>query len=147
VIYESSETFPIPGLKVLQQKHNDQVTVVAAGVTVYEALSASDQLEAKGASLRVIDLYCVKPLDVAALAASVKATGGRLIIVEDHYREGGLGEAVLTALCEAGVPLTGVRHLAVDRVPHSGAPTELLDRFGISARHIVTAAEQLLQSK
>jgi transketolase len=148
VLYDNNETFPVPGLKVLQQKANDQVTVIAAGVTVYEALSASDQLQAKGAGLRVLDLYCVKPLDVAALAASVKATGGRLIIVEDHYREGGIGEAVLAALCEAAVPLTGVRHLAVERVPHSGPPAELLDRFGISARHIVTAAEQLLlQSK
>jgi transketolase len=147
VIYEANEAFPIPGLKVLQQKPDDQVTVVAAGVTVYEALKAADQLQAKGAGLRVIDLYCIKPLDVAALAENVRATGGRLIIVEDHYREGGVGEAVVAALSQAGVPLTGVRHLAVERVPHSGSPTELLDRFGISAQHIAAAAEQLLQDK
>jgi transketolase len=147
VIYEANEAFPIPGLKVLQQKPDDQVTVVAAGVTVYEALRASDQLQAKGGGLRVIDLYCIKPLDVAALAENVRATGGRLIIVEDHYREGGIGEAVLAALSQAAVPLTGVRHLAVERVPHSGSPAELLDRFGISAQHIAAAAEQLLQDK
>jgi transketolase len=147
VIYAADEAFPVPGLKVLRQKPGDQVTVVAAGVTLYEALSACDQLQAKGAGLRVIDLYCVKPLDVAALAENVRATGGRLIIVEDHYREGGIGEAVLSGLCEAGVPLTAVRHLAVDRVPHSGPSNQLLDLFGISARRIVTAAEQLLQNR
>ena len=145
VLYTADETFPVPGLKVLRQSASDQVTAIAAGVTLYEALSASDQLKAKGTGLRVIDLYCVKPLDVAAIAENVRATSGRLIVVEDHYREGGIGEAVLAALCEAGVPLAGVRHLAVDRMPHSGPPAELLDKFGISARHIVAAAEQLLK--
>jgi transketolase len=145
VLYAADETFPVPGLKVLRQKAGDQVTVVAAGVTLYEALSACDQLQAKGTSLRVIDLYCIKPLDVASLAENVRATGGRLIVVEDHYREGGIGEAVIAGLCGAGVPLTAVRQLAVDRVPHSGPSAQLLDAFGISARHIVAAAEQLLQ--
>jgi transketolase len=145
VIYGNDETFPVPGFKVLRQKPDDKVTVIAAGVTLYEALNASDQLQGKGARIRVIDLYCVKPLDVAALAQHVRATGGRLILVEDHYREGGIGEAVLSGLCGAGLPLAAARHLAVDRVPHSGPANELLDRFGISARHIVAAAEQLLQ--
>jgi transketolase len=144
VLYGPDETFPVPGLKVLRKKSDDRVTVIAAGVTLYEALKASDQMQS---GLRVIDLYCVKPLDVAALAENVRATGGRLIVVEDHYREGGIGEAVIAALCEAGVPLTAVRQLAPDRVPHSGTPNELLDLFGISARHIVAAAEQMLSSK
>jgi transketolase len=145
VIYAADETFPIPGLKVLRQKPDDQVTTIAAGVTVYEALRAADQLQASGTPVRVIDLYCIKPLDVAALAEHAHATGGRLIVVEDHYREGGIGEAVLTALSQAAVPLKGVRHLAVERVPHSGSPVELLDRFGISARHVIRAAEELVQ--
>jgi transketolase len=147
VLYGAEEKFPVPGLKVLRQSPSDRVTVIAAGVTLYEALHACDQLQTKGTSVRVIDLYCVKPLDVAALAENVRATGGRLITVEDHYAEGGLGEAVIAALCEAGVALTAVRRLAVDRVPHSGPASELLDAFGISARHIVAAAEQLLQAK
>jgi transketolase len=147
VLYAADETFPIPGLKVLRQSPNDQVTVVAAGVTLYEALNAADLLQAKGTGLRVIDLYCIKPLDVASLAENVRATGGRVMIVEDHYKEGGIGEAVIAGLCGAGVPLTAVRQLAVDRVPHSGPPAELLDTFGISARHIVAAAEQLLQAR
>ena len=147
VLYAADKTFPVPGLKVLRQSPSDRLTVIAAGVTLYEALQACDQLQSKGISIRVIDLYCVKPLDVAALAENVRATGGRLITVEDHYSEGGLGEAVIAALSVAGVPLTAVRRLAVDRVPHSGPPKELLDAFGISARQIVAAADQLLQTR
>jgi transketolase len=110
---------------------------------LYETLNAYEQLHAKGTDIRVIDLYCVKPLDVAAIAQNVKATGGRLVTVEDHYGEGGIGEAVIAALVEAGAAPTAVRRLAVNRVPHSGKPEELLDIFGISARHIVEAVQQL----
>ena len=123
------------------------VTVIGAGVTVYEALKAWDELKSRGTGVRVIDLYCVKPLDSAALKQQVEATGGRLVTVEDHYAEGGLGEAVLAALAEAGVALTAVRRLAVDRVPHSGKPEELLDAFGISARKIVEAVEEIAKTK
>jgi transketolase len=147
VLYSSDEKFPVPGLKVLRQSANDRVTVIGAGVTVYEALKACDELKSRGTGVRVIDLYCVKPLDSAALREHVQATGGRLVTVEDHYAEGGVGEAVLAALAEAGVALTAVRRLAVDRVPHSGKPEELLDAFGISARKIVEAVEAILQKK
>jgi transketolase len=146
VLYPNAENFPVPGLKVLKQSANDRVTVIGAGVTLYEALNAYEQLQAKGTATRVIDLYCVKPLDVPALAQNVKATGGRLVTVEDHYAEGGIGEAVIAALCEAGVGLTAVRRLAVERVPHSGHPQQLIDAFGISARHIVAAVEQIQQN-
>jgi transketolase len=95
----------------------------------------------------VLDLYCVKPLDTAALAEHVRATGGKLVTVEDHYEEGGLGEAVLADLALAGVPLTAVRRLAVDRVPHSGKPEELLEAFGISARKITEAVNAVLGGK
>jgi transketolase len=135
----------VPGLKVLRQTVNDRVTVIGAGVTVYEALKACDELKSRGIGIRVLDLYCVKPLDSAALSQHVRASGGRLVTVEDHYAEGGLGEAVLADLAEAGVPLTAVRRLAVDRVPHSGKPEELLDAFGISARKIVEAVENVLR--
>jgi transketolase len=140
VIYANDEPFPVPGFKVLRQSANDRAVVVTAGVTLVEALKAHDELKAKGVNLRVIDLYCVKPMDGAALAAEVRAAGGRLITVEDHYPEGGLGEAVLSALAGTDVTLKGVRRLAVTGVPHSGKPEELLDAFGISARHIVKAA-------
>jgi transketolase len=134
-------------LKVLRQSANDRVTVIGAGVTVYEALKAYDDLKSRGVSIRVIDLYCVKPLDTAALSEHVRATGGRLVTVEDHYAEGGLGEAVLADLAEAGVPLAAVRRLAVDRVPHSGKAEELLEAFGISARKIVEAVNSIAPTK
>ena len=147
VLYGASEKFPVPGLKVLRQSANDRVTVIGAGVTVYEALKACDELKSRRIGVRVLDLYCVKPLATAALSEHVRATGGRLVTVEDHYAEGGLGEAVVTELAEAGVPLTAVRRLAVDRVPHSGKPEELLDAFGISARKILEAIGNLLDEK
>jgi transketolase len=147
VLYAKDEKFPVPGLKVLRQSTNDRVTVIGAGVTVYEALKASDELKSRGVAIRVIDLYCVKPLDTAALSEHVRATGGRLVTVEDPYAEGGLGEAVLADLAEAGVPLPAVRRLAVERVPHSGKPEELLDAFGISSRHIIEAVNGLLEKK
>ena len=147
ILYGKDEKFPVPGLKVLRQGANDRVTVIGAGVTITETLKAYEDLKSRGIAIRVVDLYCVKPLDTAALAAQVHATGGRLVTVEDHYAEGGLGEAVLADLVEAGVPITAVKRLAVDRVPHSGKPEELVDAFGISARHIAEAVEKVLQTK
>jgi transketolase len=147
VLYSTDEKFPVPGLKVLRQSANDRVTVIGAGVTLYEALKAADELKSRGVAIRVLDLYCVKPLDSSALSEHVRATGGKLVTVEDHYAEGGLGEAVVAELAEAGVPLTTVRRLAVPRVPHSGKPEELLDAFGISARRIVDAVEGIIQTK
>ena len=147
VLYTVDEKFPVPGLKVLRQSANDVATVIGAGVTLYEALKAYEQLAARKVAIRVIDLYCVKPLDAKALAENVRATGGKLVTVEDHYYEGGLGETVLTALAEAGVAIAAVKRLAVDRVPHSGKPEELLDLFGISAKHIIEAVDAVLQKK
>jgi transketolase len=143
VLYSNSEKFPVPGFKVLRESGNDAATVIAAGVTLQEALKAWEQLKEGHTAIRVIDLYCVKPIDGAALGAHVGATGGRVVTVEDHFAEGGLGEAAIAALVEAGVPLTGVRRLAVEGVAHSGKPDELLDAFGISARHIVEAVQRL----
>ena len=140
VLYGNDEQFPIPGFKVYKQSAEDRVTIIGAGITLHEALKAHDELKSRGISSRVIDLYCVKPLDGAALGAHVAATGGRLITVEDHYLEGGLGEAVIAALAEAGLAPATYARLAVRQVPHSGKPDELVDAFGISARHITSAA-------
>ena len=140
-LYANDEQFPVPGFKVLRQSAGDRATIISAGVTLHEALKAFEQLKLKGIAIRVIDLYCVKPMDAAALGQHIAATHGRLVTVEDHYPEGGLGEAVIAALTTSGVTLSGVRRLAVDRVPPSGKPDELLDAFGISARHIVAVVE------
>ncbi len=144
VIYAGNEKFPVPGFKVPRRSDGDSATIVAAGITLHEALKAADELKQQGIAVRVIDLYCVKPIDGAAIGAEVRAAGGRLVTVEDHYPEGGLGEAVLTALATSGVLLAGARLLAVPRVPHSGREAELLDAFGISAKHIAEAVRSLL---
>ena len=136
VTYSNDETFSIGGLKVLRQSGEDVATVIAAGVTVFEALKAHEALKASGTSIRVIDLYSVAPVDKDALVAAARATLGRLITVEDHYAAGGIGDAVAEAVADAGFE---VHRLAVREIPRSGKPDELLDRFGISARHIMEA--------
>jgi transketolase len=143
ILYSKDEKFPVPGFKVLRQSAQDRVTVIGGGVTLYEALKAADQLKSQNVAIRVIDLYCVKPIDGKALAEEIKATGGRLITVEDHWPEGGIYEAVLSALAQAGVAPAKSKQLAVERMPHSGKPDELVDAFGISARHIVAAVSEL----
>jgi transketolase len=139
ILYPANESFPLPGFKVLRQSASDSAVIVAAGVTLFEALKAYDQLKANNISVRVIDLYCIKPLEGSKLVEQIAASGNRLITVEDHFPEGGIGEAILTALAEIGKVPAVVRHLAVRGVPHSGKPEELLDKFGISAKHIAAA--------
>jgi len=136
VIYDNNEQFPLGGLKVVRKSEKDVATVIGAGVTLFEALKAHDELKAKGISIRVIDLYSVQPIDAASLIEAGKATNGRLITVEDHYISGGLGDAVARAVAPAGLT---VRRMAIPEIPRSGKPDELLDKFGISARHIVNA--------
>ena len=143
ILYGKDEKFPVPGFKVLRQTAQDKVTVIGAGVTLHEALKAADQLKSQGILIRVVDLYCVKPIDGKAIAEQITATAGRLITVEDHWPEGGIGEAVLSALAQAGVAPSKSRLIAVRDMPHSGKPDELVDAFGISARHIVEAVRAI----
>uniref|UniRef100_A0A672M5X1 transketolase n=1 Tax=Sinocyclocheilus grahami TaxID=75366 RepID=A0A672M5X1_SINGR len=139
VIYDAGEKFEVGKAKVVRQSDKDQVTVIGAGVTLHEALAAHDQLAKEGMNIRIIDPFTIKPLDASTIVASARATGGRVITVEDHYKEGGLGEAVLSAVGEE--PGIVVHRLAVSHVPQSGKPQELLDMFGISAKSIVTAVK------
>ncbi len=141
VLYGPDETFPIGGSKVLRQSDNDAAVVIGAGVTVFEALKACDQLKAEGISIRVIDAYSVQPIDAATMMDAAKATAGKVITVEDHYATGGIGDAVSEAIAAGGF---AVHRLAVREVPRSGQPDELIDRYGISARHIVGAVRELL---
>ena len=143
VLYRADEEFVVGGSKVLGASANDEVTLVGAGVTLHECLAAQRELKDSGISARVIDCYSIKPLDLTTLTDALRVTGGRVVIVEDHYPAGGIGEAVTTALVEAGVPLT-LRHLAVRGLSSSGTPAELLDYAGISSRHIVEAAVSLI---
>jgi transketolase len=136
VIYGLDETFEIGGLKVLRHSEADVATVVGAGVTVFEALEAYDILKNKGVAIRVVDLYSLQPIDSATLTRCGTEAGGRIVTVEDHYAAGGIGDAVAAAVAPAGLTVT---RLAVREIPRSGKPGELLDRYGISARHIVDA--------
>ena len=141
VIYGPDEKFPLGGCKVLRSSASDVATVVAAGVTVYEALKAYDQLKQEGIAIRVIDLYSIQPLDDATLRGAGAETHGVIITVEDHFAGGGIGDAVAAAT--SGVAT--VRKLAVREIPRSGKPDELIDHFGISARHIVAAVRAAQQ--
>ena len=143
VTYDADERFPIGGCKVLRQSADDVAMVVGAGVTVFEALKAHDQLAAEGIRIRVVDAYSVQPIDAATLTAGARAAGNVVFTVEDHYAAGGLGDAVSEALVAAEVV---VQRLAIRAIPRSGEPNELIDRFGISARHIVEAVKRSVKT-
>ena len=140
VLYGPDEMFHIGGSKVLRQSASDVLTIVAAGVTLFEALKAYDILKAAGVSVRIVDLYSVVPIDRTTLLDSARVTQGRILTVEDHYAHGGLGDAVLSAVGPEGLK---VHKLAVRTIPHSGKPDELIDHFGIGARSIVEAAKHI----
>lgn len=139
VLYDNEETFSIGGCKILRQSDDDQMTIIAAGITLFEALAAYEQLHAEGIQARVVDLYSIQPIDRDTLVECARATHGRIFTVEDHYAHGGLGDAVQSALSQERVR---VHKLAVREIPHSGASEKLLDRYGISSRAIVEAVRQ-----
>ncbi|GAA1840948.1 transketolase [Asanoa iriomotensis] len=143
VLYDQGEDFPIGGSKVLRSSPDDAVTLVGAGVTLHQCLAAADQLAADGIRARVIDLYSVKPIDTATLRDAVAATDGRIVVVEDHHPEGGLGSAVADALLAAGAPTLRFTHLAVRELPGSGSTAEQLGAEGIDADTIAGAARAL----
>lgn len=117
--------------------------IIGAGVTLYEALNAANELEKQGINVRVLDPFTVKPIDQASIITNAAQCGGRIVVVEDHYKEGGLGEAVKSAVSEHRNIV--VKHLAVPTVPRSGPPTVLLDMFGISSKHVVKAVQDILK--
>jgi len=140
ILYSPEEEFPAGGSKILRQSQQDAVTVVAAGITVHEALRAADLLKKEGINIRVIDAYSVKPLDSETLIKSAGETGGRVVVVEDHFEQGGLGTAVALILLEKKL----WKHLCIRDIPRSGRPEELMAKYGIDAAAIVTAVKSLL---
>jgi len=151
VIYDKEEEFPIGGSKVIRSSDRDQVTVIGAGVTLHEALKAYDRLKQEGITARIIDAYSVKPIDTETLHQAAQDTEGNLIVVEDHWLEGGLGAAVQDVF--AGVdtaptyqgPQLQLIKLAVQNMPGSGKPQELMHEAKIDADAIVTAARSLVK--
>ncbi|MBI4327958.1 MAG: transketolase, partial [Chloroflexi bacterium] len=141
VIYRNDESFPIGGAKLLRQSANDKVTVVAAGVTLFEALKAADALAREGITVTVIDAYSIKPLGSDVIRAAAQKTRNIVVAVEDHYPEGGLGDAVAGELSQDGIK---VHKMAVRELPHSGKPEELLAKYEIDAAAIVKKVKSLV---
>lgn len=141
VIYGNDEAFPIGGAKALRQSDSDKVTVVAAGVTLYEALKAADTLKGEGIGITVIDAYSIKPLGKDVIKAAASKTHKLVVTVEDHYIEGGLGDAVAGELSADGIK---VHKLAVKELPHSGKPDELMAKYGIDAAAICQKVKALI---
>jgi transketolase len=142
ILYEPGEAFHIGGSRVVRETDDDAVTLIGAGITLHESLRAADELAAEGIAARVIDLYSLKPIDAETVRAAARATGA-IITVEDHWPEGGIGDAVLDALAEEQ-PHPVVVKLAVRSLPGSGTPAELLGGAGIDAAHIAAAARELV---
>jgi len=140
LLYGPDEKFPAGGCKVLRKTGGEAATVIAAGITVHEALKAADILAAEGILIRIIDAYSVAPLDAETIRREVAGTGGLAVVVEDHYPAGGLGEAVAEALAGRA----RIKHLAVGSLPRSGKPMELMAMFGIDAASIAAAVRELL---
>ena len=143
VIYDADEEFPVGGSKVVRSSDEDDVTIIGAGITLHEALKAADALAEEEINARVIDLYSVKPIDTATLHAAAKATQGRIVTVEDHWAEGGIGETVLSAFADAD-ERPRVSIVAVRDIPISGKPAELLAAAGIDAEYIAQAVRKLM---
>jgi len=143
VRYANDHQFKVGKANVLLSSPRDAALVVAAAVTLEEAFSAAETLAAEGVNIRILDPFTIKPLDGEAVRHHAKACGGKVVVVEDHYAEGGIGEAVLSALSEDLGCVTKFKHLAVDRVPRSGPSQKLMEMFGISAACIVKAVKNL----
>jgi len=144
VIYENNHVFQIGKANVVRRNDADQVLLIGAGVTLYECLKAADELAKAGVHARVLDPFTIKPLDAAAVIENAKACGGRIVTVEDHYPEGGIGDAVLDAVAlEANIL---VKKLAVRELPRSGPPTVLLEKYGIDSKAVVKAVKEVIKA-
>lgn len=143
VIYKNNQVFEIGKAHVVKSSSKDQVLIVAAAITLSEAFAAANELAKVGINVRILDPFTIKPIDAASIIKNAKEVGGRIITVEDHYPEGGIGDAVLAAVSEERDII--VKKLAVPTVPRSGPTAVLLDRFGISARQIVATTHEILK--
>jgi len=140
-LYAEDEAFAVGSLKTLRRSDRDRLAIVGAGITLHEALAAHDELAKSGVAVRVIDLFCVKPVDAVALLEAARACDNRILTVEDHYPEGGIGDAVMEAVGTSGVL---VHRLAVRDIPRSGPPKKLLERYGIGRGAIVTKVREIV---
>ncbi|CAK9290937.1 unnamed protein product [Gordionus sp. m RMFG-2023] len=143
VIYSPEEVFEIGKCKVVKEGVKDKITIVGGGITLFEALAAGKELSNKGIDACIIDIFSIKPIDAKTIRDHAVRTGGILLTVEDHYLEGGMGEAINSALSEQKD--VKIKNLYVTGLPRSGLPEQLMEHFGISKNCIVKAALALLQ--
>ena len=141
LLYSREDKFPIGGSKIIKKSKNDKATVIAAGITVHEALKAYEVLRRENISIRIIDAYSVQPIDKDNITKEVAKAGRKAVVVEDHFQNGGLGDAVAQALNGKAE----IVHLAINDMPRSGKPEELLDKYGIDAEHIKSAVKKLIK--
>ncbi len=141
VIYDNKETFPVGGFKILTKVKKAQIVIAAAGITVQEALKACVKLKEKGIPVIVVDCYSIKPFDHARFSTLVSKYGNKVLIVEDHYKEGGLGEMIMSACAGKGIKFM---HRSITEIPHSGSWPELAEKFGITEKGIIKAVRELL---
>jgi transketolase len=146
VIYDADERFRIGGSKLVQASEADDVTIIGAGITVHEAMRAAELLARDHLRARVVDCYSVKPIDAATLRAAAQATAGRLVTVEDHWPQGGLGDAVLDVFADVE-ERPCITKLAVAGMPGPGTQRQLLAAAGIDAEHIAVAARRLCRTR
>jgi transketolase len=142
VLYDKKEKFELGGFKVLKESKEDKLAIVAAGITVHEALKAHESLQKEGVNARIIDLYCVKPLDSKKIVEEIRNSNSKVIIVEDHYPQGGLGEALSRKLNNYGIT---IECLNVSKMPCSGKADELMKYVGIDADAIVNKAKEIIK--
>ena len=140
VIYDNRESFTLGNFKEIKKSKKDKAVIIGTGITTHEALKAYNKLKKKKISAAVVDLYCIKPFNSKKLINFVKKHGNKLVIVEDHYPEGGIGEMLSEGLENSGIK---IKHLAVRDIPHSGKKNELLKKYGISWQNIVREVKKL----
>ncbi len=141
VIYKEDEKFSVGDFKILKESKSDAIVLIGAGVTLHEAIKASQELKKKKLNAAVIDLYCIKPLNAKKLIQFIKTHGNKIIIAEDHYKEGGIGEMLSSELINSGI---SIESLAIKEIPHSGTPEQLLEKYQINAKSIENAAINLV---
>ena len=143
LLYKKDEKFPVGGSKVIKRSSNDRAVILAAGITVFEALKAYEELKKEKIHVRVIDAYSVKPFDSRSISRHAAQAGNKVVVVEDHFPGGGLGDAAASSLAGKAE----ICHLAVYDLPRSGEPEELLEKYGISAAHIKKAVKSIIRNK
>lgn len=141
VLYDNKEDFEVGGFKVLREGKKDKAVLIGSGITLHESLKAQEELKKQKIDCAVLDLYCIKPINARKLEQFIKSHGNKVIITEDHHYEGGIGEAVMSALANSGIEIS---HLAVSVVPHSGKKDELLEKYGINAKAIVNEVKKII---